>query len=104
MVLGYREIREKVGFFGKVCRFLFWGWQVLMVFWLLKYAMDVAPLIQADTSPTGKVGIGTGIGVTMAIGMIAFFWVGGSIILGLFVLFTRGSKMLVLLGDDARVC
>lgn len=95
MVTGYKEVRGNVGFFGKICRFLFWGWQALMVFWLLKYSMDVAPIINASTSPTGHVNIGTGIGVTMAVGTIVFFWVAGSVILGLFVLFTRGPKMLV---------
>jgi hypothetical protein len=84
-----------LGFFGKVWRLLFWGWQILMVFWLGKYAMDVEPILKAHTSPTGEVSIGTGIGLTMAIGMIAFFWVSGSVILGLFVLFTRRTKMLV---------
>ena len=82
MVAGYKEIRGKLGFFGKVWRVLFWGWQVLMVFWLFKYASDVTPLIKANTSPAGHVSIGTGIGLTMAVGMIAFFWVAGSIILG----------------------
>ena len=102
MVLGYKEVRSKLGFFGKVCRTLFWGWQILLVFWLLKYSMDVAPLIKANTSPTGEVGIGTGIGLTVAIGMIVFFWFAGSNILGLFVLFTRGNRVLVALGDDTQ--
>jgi hypothetical protein len=95
MVTGYKEVRGKVGVFGKICRFLFWGWQALMVFWLVRYSMDVAPLIKENTSSAGNVDIGTGIGVTMALGMIAFFWVAGSVILGLFVLFTRGPKMLI---------
>lgn len=102
MVLGYNEIRGKVGVFGRICRVLFWSWQILMVFWLLKYSMDVTPLIKANTSPTGEVGIGTGIGVTVAIGMIVFFWFAGSGILGLFVLFTRGNRMLVPFSDDAQ--
>jgi hypothetical protein len=99
VVTSYREVRGKLGFFGKVWRVLFWGWQMLMVFWLFKYAYDVAPLIKANTSPAGHVDIGTGIGLTMAVGMIAFFCVAGSIILGLFGLFTRRTKMLVPLDD-----
>ena len=75
---------------------------MLMVFWFFRYLYDVDPLIRANTSPAGHVDIGTGIGVTMAVGMIVFFWVAGSIILGLFVLFTRRTKMLVLLDDDTR--
>jgi hypothetical protein len=102
MFQGYKEIRGKVGIFGKICRALFWGWQILMVLWLLKYSMDVAPVIRANTSPTGEVGIGTGIGVTMAIGTIVFFWFAGSGILGLFVLFTRGDRVLVAFDRDAQ--
>jgi hypothetical protein len=91
----YKEVKGKVGVFGKVWRVLFWGWQVLMLAWLVGYARDVSPLIKEHTSPAGEVSIGTGIGLTVAVAMIAFFWVAGSVILGLFVLITRRTKMLV---------
>ena len=72
-----------------------------MLVWLVSYAIDVTPLIKEHTSTTGHVSIGAGIGVTIAVGMILFSWVAGSIILGLFVLFTRGSKILLPVENNA---
>ncbi len=93
MAVGYKEVRGKLGFFGKVCRVLFWGWQALMVYWFLQYTHDVAPVVQSAITEAEKAGAGIGVGFAWA--MILFFWLAGSVILGLFVLFTRGPKMLV---------
>jgi hypothetical protein len=97
MAAGYREVRGKTGLWGTISRILFWGWQGLMVFWLFAYAADVAPLL--NTPATQAEQVGAGIGATIAVGTIVFFWLSGSVILGLFVLFTRGPKILVPLGE-----
>ena len=98
MTTGYRETRGKTGFFGTIFRILFWGWQALMIFWLITYSGQVAPRLDAATSHAGHAG--TVIGATLAIGTIVFFWLAGSVILGLFALFTRGPKTLVAIDDD----
>jgi hypothetical protein len=95
MTTGYRETRGKTGFFGTIFRILFWGWQALMIFWLTTYSGQVAPKLDVATSHAGHV-----IGATLSIGTIVFFWLAGSVSLGLFVLFTRGPKTLVAIDDD----
>jgi hypothetical protein len=97
MIAGYKEIRGKVGFFGTIFRVLFWGWQALMIFWIVSYYTDVSPRLHAATTQAHHTG--TLIGATMAIGTIFFFWLAGSVILGLFVLFTRAPKLLLPLDD-----
>jgi Resolvase, N terminal domain len=57
----------------------------------------VAPTLKAATTAQRT---GAGIGVALALGTVLFFWLAGSVILGLFVLFTRGPKKLVPLDDD----
>src|ERR1017187_248752 len=101
MVMGYKEVRGRPGFFGIICRVLFWGWQALMVFWFLQYTYAVAPLMNSAATQAEKTG--TAIGVALSWGMIVFFWLAGSVILGLFVLFTRGPKMLVPLDPQSNI-
>ena len=48
MVAGHKEVRGKLDSSAR-WRVLFWGWQMLMVFWLFEYVHDVAPLIEAHT-------------------------------------------------------
>lgn len=91
--MAYREVRGKLGIFGWLFRIAFWGWQLLMLVWFLSYTSNVAPLVQGVKNEWEKAGAGAGIAI--AWGMILFFWVGGSIILGLFVLMTRPARMLV---------
>jgi hypothetical protein len=64
-----------------------------MVWWLLDYSHKVAPLL--NTAVTKAERAGAGIGTALGVGMIVFFWLAGSVIFGLFVMFTRGPKMLV---------
>ena len=95
---GYKEIRGKTGFLGAIFRVLFWSWQALMVFWIVSYSSDVSPRLQAATNSAHHTG--TVIGTTLALGSIFFFWLAGSVIFGLFVLFTRASKILIPLDAD----
>ncbi len=91
MVARYREIRGKLGFFGWLWRILFVGWQVLMVAWFLGYTTEVAPMVEGDDAAS----VGAAIGVGLSWMVILFFWVCGTIILGLFVLLTRRTRALV---------
>lgn len=93
MAADYKEVKGKVGFFGLVWRVLFWGWQLLMIVWFLTYTVDVAPLVEGAQSDAARAG--ASIGIAFSWGLILFFWVGGTVILGLFVLMTRRTRMLV---------
>ena len=91
----FREVKGKLGIFGWVWRILLVGWQVAMISWLVQYLSIVAPAVEAG----GAEGAGAAIGATIGTGMILFVWVGGTIILGLFVLLTRRTKAILPVAD-----
>ena len=101
MPKGYKEVRGKLGFFGFISRLLFWGWQALMLIWFFSYTADVAPLIEGATSGAERAGAGLGIAISW--GIILFFWVGGTVILGLFLLLTRPARAMVPIDEDSRI-
>jgi hypothetical protein len=86
-----RTETRKRGFFGKLFKFAFILFNLAMLIWLAGYW---AALSEIDVSAAGAE-TGRAIGGTIGTGMLFGFWVAGDIILGLFVLFTRGSKVIV---------
>ena len=85
-----REVRKR-GFFGWLFLLLFWGFNVFMAFWLFTYWNELSKI---DTLAAG-VHTGVAIGGFIGTGAIAFFWVAGAVILGLFTLLTRGRRILI---------
>lgn len=83
---GVQLRKLKRGFFGKLVKWSFIGFNVLMAIWLIA-GMGAATEGMEAMSDAEKAGtaIGTGIGAAM----ILVIWVFGDIILGLLVLFTR---------------
>lgn len=83
---GVQLRKPKRGFFGKLVKWGFIIFNILMVFWLISglgaatEGMDV----MSEAERAGAT-IGTGIGVALILGI----WLIGDVILGLFVLFTR---------------
>ncbi|ANW00928.1 hypothetical protein LMTR13_12860 [Bradyrhizobium icense] len=63
-----------------------------MVAWLFSYWSAVLPMATTG-SEAGRAG--AAIGTTLGTGFIISIWTCGSIVLGLFVLFTRGRKVIV---------
>ena len=88
---GYREVRGKLSIFGWLWRLLLLGWQVLMIVWFITYTGKVAPMVEGNDAAAA----GAAIGVGLSWMMILFFWAGGTVILGLFVLLTRRTKAMV---------
>ncbi len=81
------QLREaKRGFFGKLIKWVFIGFNLLMGAWIIGGTMSNVDKIDglSGAEEAGAV-IGTGLGVVMLMAI----WVVGDIILGLFVLFTR---------------
>lgn len=74
-------------FFGKLVKWGFVIWNILMAFWLVSGSMAASKGMDSAQSSAAQAGaaIGTGIGVMM----VLVIWVFGAIIIGLFVLFTR---------------
>lgn len=86
---GHPLRKPKRGFFGKLLKWTFILFNLLMLAWLIggtNAAVDSQQGLQGAELAGAQ--IGTGIGVTM----ILILWVIGDIILGLLVLFTRPSK------------
>ena len=82
-----REIRKR-GFFGWIFLILFWCFNAAMLAWLLTYW----GLLSNHQAASDAEQIGRTIGGTIGSGIIVSFWGFGAIILGLFVLLTRGAK------------
>ena len=84
---GVQLRKPKRTFFGKLIKWSFIAFNVLMAIWLVGGMGSASDKIDAMSSNAEKAGaaIGTGIGATIVI----VLWVLGDIILGLFVLFTR---------------
>lgn len=82
------QLRKPIrGPFGKFVKWLFIGFNVLMVMWLVSYFMSIGQHTNAAESNAEKAG--TVIGATIGTGILVFLWALGDIVLGLFVLFTR---------------
>ena len=78
--------KEKRGIFGKLVIFMFWGFNILMLFSIWT-GTQTAVEGQAGLSGAEAAGaaIGTGIGVTL----LVFIWLIGAVILGIMALLTR---------------
>lgn len=88
-----RTETRKRGFFGKLIKWSFIGFNVLMAVWLfagLGGAGDVYNNASGDAERAGAA-IGTAIGG----GFVLFIWVAGAVILGLLTLLSRGKKVIV---------
>lgn len=75
------------GFFGKLIKWSFIGFNLLMGWWLIAGMNGATKSMDATMDGAAQAGaaIGTGLGAAMIISI----WVFGDIILGIFVLFTR---------------
>lgn len=87
-----REVRKR-GFFGKICKWIFILFQILMIIWLVSYWIDIGQTIDSSDSEAER--IGSGIGATIGTSMLLFFWVAGTIVLGAIAYFTKGKKFLI---------
>lgn len=83
---GARLKKAKRGFFGKLFKWSFILFNLLMGWWLIAGMSAAAKGLNGMSSAEqAGTAVGAGIGATLIIGL----WVFGDIILGLFVLFTR---------------
>lgn len=85
--------RRKRGVIGTIFLLLFWAFNALMVFALFVGLSDSGAEMQKLTSEAERSGYaaGTAIGTMM----IVMVWAAGALILGLFVLLTRGNKVVI---------
>lgn len=85
-----RETRRR-GFLGWIFLLLFLAFNALMATWTIGYWAAIAPMTAGgDAAATGAA-----IGATVGTGLILFIWATGAVILGVFVLISRGRKIIV---------
>lgn len=85
--------QRRRGVFGWIFLGLFWAYNLLMVIWLFSGLAEIGETstqLSTDAERAGAA-IGTAIGVSMVLGI----WMSGAVILGLFVLLTRGRKTII---------
>lgn len=85
--------RRKRGIFGWFFLLLFWGFNILMAVILFGGMGNNATEMAALSSDAERAGYAAGTAIGGA--FLLFVWVAGAVILGLFVILTRGSKVIV---------
>ena len=83
---GVQLRKAKRGFFGKLFKWSFILFNILMLVWLVSYWGAIGEMTNTVSSDAEKAG--AAIGGTIGTGMLFGLWVFGDIILGLFVMFT----------------
>jgi hypothetical protein len=86
------EVREARSPFGRVVKWIFLAFQVVMVLLMLGTCAAVGPFL---SGPDPEVAIGAGMFGAMAMATLWTVWPLGTLLLGLLVLFTRGRKRLI---------
>jgi hypothetical protein len=87
-----KEIRKRSAM-GKIIKWTFIGFNILMLIWFIGgmgAAGEVASDAASDAEQAGAV-----IGTTLAAGMLLTLWAIGDVILGILVLLTRGEKTII---------
>jgi uncharacterized paraquat-inducible protein A len=87
---GAKLRKPKRSVFGKIIKYTFIGFNILMLLWFIFGIGGAAESIESAGSDAEQVGaaIGTGLGAMM----IIFIWVAGDVVLGLMTLLTRAKK------------
>lgn len=83
----YQLRKPKRSLMGKLFKWTFILFNVVMIFWLFSYFGNVGEIVNTSSSEAEQTG--AAIGATIGTSMILGFWVFGDIILGLLVLFTK---------------
>jgi hypothetical protein len=91
MAVVRREVSDRT-VVGKIFKYLFIAFNILMAVILVTGTMGAAEGMQETASDAEAAG--AAIGTALGVGSILFLWVVGDIILGSFVLFTRRKKII----------
>jgi hypothetical protein len=84
-----REVSDRSGF-GKIVKWLFIGFNVLMLIWIVGGVMS-----SASHTPVGEAAqAGQAIGTAIGVGLLLMLWAIGDVILGIAVLVTRRKKII----------
>ena len=84
----YTEVVGKRSVFGHIAKWLFWGFNALMVIWIWGG-------LDATVGKEGSLDTAESIGVGLGITMLLILWVIGDLILGMIYFFTRPTRSFV---------
>lgn len=93
MTTTIRTEKRKRGIFGWVFLLLFWGFNAIMAvafFAGISDSVDKGSQLTSEAEQAGHA-----IGSVIGMGMVLGIWVMGAVLLGIFVLLTRGKKVIV---------
>jgi hypothetical protein len=88
-----RVEKRQRGFFGHLFKWVFIGFNLLMAYAMFSGLNGASEVYQSAGSDAGRAG--ASVGMVLGAGMLLALWVAGDIILGFFVLMTRGKKVIV---------
>lgn len=86
-----RTERRQRSPWGEFIKWVFVAFNVLMLLWLISALNAVSQF----TAPSDAARVGHALGSVIGISMVLGLWVIGDVILGAFVLLTRGNKVVV---------
>jgi hypothetical protein len=86
------EVRERRSRFGRVVKWVFLAFQLVMVLLMLGTCAAVTPFLGG---PDPEVAIGAGLFGAAAIGLLWTVWPLGTLVLGVLTLLTRGATRLI---------
>lgn len=84
---GYTIRKPKRSVMGKIFKYVFIIFNILMAIWLFSYWGEMGQSVAKNSSEAYQAG--AAIGGTIGTGIIGTFWLIGDVILGIFVLLTR---------------
>jgi len=85
---GFKINEPKRSFFGKIIKWSFIIFNLIMIAWAFAGGGAVSDQMAASSGDSAAE-VGTAIGGALGMGMIFVLWAVGDIILGIFMLFTR---------------
>jgi beta-lactamase regulating signal transducer with metallopeptidase domain len=88
----YQVERRKKGVFGWFFLIVFWIFNLIMLTSCVAGMSGASSTVASANSDAEQAG--AAIGSALGLGMILSIWAAGALILGLFVLFTRGQKII----------
>jgi hypothetical protein len=90
MALKRTETRER-GFFGKLIKWTFIGFNIFMIYWVVSGLSAVSQIeVHSTAEKTGN-----SIGATIGITFILMLWGLGDLVLGVLVLLSRGNTIVI---------
>ncbi|WP_435641759.1 type VI secretion system-associated protein TagO [Micavibrio aeruginosavorus] len=83
-----RTLKYVRGPVGKLFKWVFIAFNLLMTFWLFSYWVEISPMISQGS---GAEQAGAALGSTIGTGLVLLVWVLGAVVLGIPVMLTKGT-------------